>query len=418
MLDVIIEGGVAVTQNERREIVDIDIGIKDGLIVKLGERLSNAKSVIHAENYIITPAYLNGHIHFGEYYLRGYKERLGTEEYISAGEKFCSFFAEELEDIRTSSIDNVLCESIKNGTLTFFGVRGWPRVQRFGVNAFLGYPLMNSEKLAGYLKDFEKQFNALKQEKDTEYFLGLHSLKWLKERDLEAVRTFLRNHPDVKLSLHICETKEEIKYITEKYNMSPIRLMNKLELLNEKTLLVHCNYLSEEDRELIRRSGASVAVCHSSNLKLGNVPCDVNALLEKGINVMAATDGPATSDSLSLLDAVRVTALVFGVAVQDLYDMITVNPARYMGINAGSIQIGNKADLLFYDRNDLNFTYRNSVLENLVYLPGCRPAKILKSGRVIVDNYRYTGNVEEFVLQEKNRIIRLIERKVNAVYQK
>ena len=111
MMDVIIKGGVVVTQNEKREIVDIDIGIKDGLIVKLGEHLSNTKSVIRAESYIITPAYLNGHIHFGEYYLRGYKERLGTEEYISAGEKFCRFFDEELEAIRTSSIDNVMCES-------------------------------------------------------------------------------------------------------------------------------------------------------------------------------------------------------------------------------------------------------------------------------------------------------------------
>ena len=412
MMDVIIKGGVVVTQNEKREIVDIDIGIKDGLIVKLGEHLSNTKSVIRAESYIITPAYLNGHIHFGEYYLRGYKERLGTEEYISAGEKFCRFFDEELEAIRTSSIDNVMCESIKNGTLTFFGMRGWPRVQRFGVNAFLGYPLMNSEKLAGYLKDFEKQFDSLKQEKDTEYFLGLHSLKWLSERELEAVRIFMQSHPDVKLSLHICETKKEIKYITDKYNMSPICLMDKFDLLNEKALLVHCNYLSEEDRELIKRSGASVAVCHSSNLKLGNVPCDVKALLEKGINVMAATDGPATSDSLSLLDAIRVTALVSGAAVQDLYDMITVNPAKYMGINTGSIQAGNKADLMLYDRNDLCFTYRNSVLENLVYLPGCRPAKILKSGKVIVDNYRYTDNVEVPVLQEKNRIISLIEGKV------
>ena len=291
-------------------------------------------------------------------------------------------------------------------------MRGWPQLQRFGVNAFLGYPLMNSEKLAGYLKGFEKQFDSLKQEKDTEYFLGLHSLKWLSERELEAVRIFMQSHPDVKLSLHICETKKEVKYITDKYNMSPICLMDKFDLLNAKALLVHCNYLSEEDRELIKRSGASVAVCHSSNLKLGNVPCDVKALLEKGINVMAGTDGPATSDSLSLLDAIRVTALVSGAAVQDLYDMITVNPAKYMGINTGSIQAGNKADLLLYDRNDLCFTYRNSVLENLVYLPGCRPAKILKSGKVIVDNYRYTDNVEVPVLQEKNRIISLIEGKV------
>ena len=48
-----------------------------------------------------------------------------------------SFSCEELFSI---------LESIKNGTLTVFGVRGWPNVESFPVNAFLGYPMMNSKK--------------------------------------------------------------------------------------------------------------------------------------------------------------------------------------------------------------------------------------------------------------------------------
>lgn len=412
MLDTIIKNAIVVTQNEKREISNINIGIKDGKIEKLGNGFTCAHKIIDAGDCIVTPAYLNGHIHFGEYYLRGYKERIGTDDYIEVGEKFNHFFMkEELKEIRSSSIDNVMYESIKNGTLTVFGMRGWPNVQNFKVNAFLGYPIMKSEKLASYLDHFEERFYDLKKEKDVEYFLGLHSLRWVGEKELDAVRHFLSDHKDIKLSLHICETKDEISYIADKYSMTPIQLLDKLKLLNENTLLVHCNYLNREDTDLIAERGASVAVCHSSNLKLGNSPCDIKKLLKKKINVMIATDGPATSDSLSLLDAIRLTALISGVAVQELYDMITVNPAKYMKINTGSIQVGNKADILFYDRNKLNFTYRNSILENLTYLSNVKPYKIMKDGNIIINNYEFLDNMENSVLQEKNRIIKLIEKK-------
>ena len=145
MLDTIIKNGTVVTQNNKREISNINIGIKGGKIEKLSNDCIQARTVIDASNYIITPAYLNGHIHFGEYYLRGYKGKLTTEDYIRLGEKFYNVFVNEFDEIRDSSINNVLCESVQNGTLTVFGVRGWPNVQKFGVNAYLGYPVMHSK---------------------------------------------------------------------------------------------------------------------------------------------------------------------------------------------------------------------------------------------------------------------------------
>lgn len=415
MLDTIIKNGTVVTQNNKREILRLNIGIKDGKIEKLGNNFTQAQTIIDASNFIITPAYVNGHIHFGEYYLRGYKGKLTTEEYIHLGEKFYNVFVNDFEEIRSSSINNVLYESVQNGTLTVFGVRGWPNVQKFGVNAYLGYPIMRSKRLSGYINNLEENFNNLKKEKNVEYFLGLHSLQWMNKDDLNAVMHFLNFHKDIKISLHVCETKEEIRYFNQKYRASPIQILNKFGLLTENTLLVHCNYLSDEDIEIIRKSKASVAVCHCSNLKLGNAPCDINTLLKCGINVMIATDGPATSDSLSLLDAIKVTALISNIDLQSLYDMITINPAKYMKIPTGSIQVGNMADILFYDKNSLNITYKKSILENLVYLSNNKPCNVMKEGAFIINNYKFKNSIEESILHEKNRIINLIENKLDAL---
>lgn len=410
MLDLLIINGLVVTQNQKREIKRINIGIKNSKIEYLGSKIIPSVKIIDAKEYIILPAFLNAHIHFGEYFLRGYKEILSTDEYILLGEKFHKRFKNMNDEIRKSSINNVVLESIQNGTLTVFGVRGWPNVQEFPVNAYLGYPLMNSEKLKEYKVDFQKRFENLEQKNNVEYFIGLHSVKWVDENTLIEISNFINQNKEIKLSLHICETIEEVKFIKEKYQMTPIELLNKYNLLKERTLLVHCNYLEEKDIRLLKDNNVSVAVCHSSNLKLGNKPCDIRLLLDNQINVMVATDGPATNDSLSLLDSLKITALLTKLDSISLLDMITVNPATYMNINAGSVIKGNKADILLYSKSSLNFTYNKSIIENLIYTSGNKPEIVIKDGKIIIENYKFKNEMEYDIIKEKNRIINLLEK--------
>lgn len=412
MVDLLTINGLVVTQNQTREVKRTNIGIKSGKITYLGNEIIPYNNIMDAKEYIILPAFLNAHIHFGEYFLRGYNGNLSTEKYILLGEKFHERFNNQNDEIRNSSINNVILESMQNGTLTVFGVRGWPNVQRFPVNAFLGYPMMNSNKLKDYKLDFEKNFESLEKSNNVEYFIGLHSVKWIEENTLNEISNFLERNKEVKLSLHICETMEEVEYIKKKYGLTPIELLNKYNLLNENTLLVHCNYLEENDVKLIKDNKVSIVACHSSNLKLRNNPCDVIRLLDNEINVMVATDGPATNDSLSLLDSLKTTALLTGLNSCKLLDMITINPAKYMKIDAGSIIEGNRADILFYDRNSLNFTYNKSIIENLIYTSGNKPKIVMKDGNIIIENYMFKNKIEYDIIQEKNRIVNLLENNI------
>lgn len=409
MLDLLITNGLVVTQNQKREIKQVNIGIKDGIIIYLGNEMIPSNQLINAEEYVILPAFLNAHIHFGEYFLRGCKENLSTDEYILLGEKFHNKYKKINDEIRSSSINNVVLESIQNGTLTVFGVRGWPNVFEFPVNAFLGYPMMNSKKLKDYKIDFEEKFNSLPRKANVEYFVGLHSVKWMDEKTLIEISNFVNKNQGTKLSSHVCETIEEVDYIKKKYGMTPVDLLDKYKLLNENTLLVHCNYLTDNDVKLLKDNKVSVAACHNSNLRLKNKPCNVKKLLDNKINVMIATDGPATNDSLSLLDSLRTTGLLTNLNSSELLDMITINPARYMKTNSGSIDKGNKADILFYNRNSLNLTYSKSIIENLIYTSGNKPKIIIKDGKVIIKNYCFENEIECDIIREKNRIIKLLE---------
>ncbi|MCL2231602.1 MAG: amidohydrolase family protein [Treponema sp.] len=400
MMDVQILGAWVVTQNEKREILKTNIGIQDGRILCMGSDTINARTVFREDHALIVPAYHNLHLHFGEYYLRGIPAP-NTEAYILMGEKFHQALGSHAGQVRRSSIRNTLYESMLHGTLTVFGMRGWPHVSEFPVYAYLGYPLMKSEKLQSYIDNFEDQFAALPCNFADEYFIAIHSLKWVDRKLLQELMRFREKNPQIKFSLHAAETSSEIDYIRREYQCTPIQLLDSCGLLDKNTLLVHCNYLSQEDITLIRKGGCTVAVCHNSNLKLGNKPCGLESLLAADINVVLGSDGPATSDSLSMLDSMKITALLSGLEEQKIFDMATINPAKYLGRQTGRIAEGMAADLLFYDRRELAFTYPQSAVHNLMYNTAVRPYKVMKAGEVIIDRYEFLNTDFQTILPEK-----------------
>ena len=414
MLDILIKEGIIVTKNVKREIKELNIGIENGIIKYIGNEQLEAKKVINAKSFIITPAFINAHIHFGEYYLRGYQGNINTEEYIELGEKFYKKFKEKNDDIRKSSIYNVVYESVMSGSLTLMGVRGWPYVSDMPVNAFLGYPIMNSNKKGQYIENFEKRFFQLEKMRNTKYFIGLHSTKWVNEKTLIELSNFLKENPNIKLTVHVCESKQEIEYVKNKYGISPIELLYKHNLLNKNTLLIHCCYLSEQDINIIRKTDASVVACFNSNLKLGNKCCDIKELVKNNINVMIGTDGPATCDSLNILDTVKTTSLITRMPEQDIFDMVTINPSKYLEINTGKIEKEYKADLLFFEKNSTNITYRNSIINNLIYSPDIKPSHIMKDGEMILDDKEFIRKTEK-IRKEKMKYISYIEKMTRLI---
>lgn len=59
---------ISCNPKSKREIKQVNIGIKDGIITYLGNEIIPSNQLINAEEYILLPAFLNAHIHFGEYF--------------------------------------------------------------------------------------------------------------------------------------------------------------------------------------------------------------------------------------------------------------------------------------------------------------------------------------------------------------
>ncbi len=167
---------------------------------------------------------------------------------------------------------------------------------------------------------------------------------------------------------HIAETKEELEFLSsgtgafvgylEAFGIStagwhppqatPMQYMKTLGVLRKKSLLAHCNYLTDADVTILAESGASVVFCPRSHHYFYHTDHPVLQLIESGINVAIGTDSLASNWSLSLLDELKFLARTQPcIRPETLFDMVTCNGAEAVGLTqVGRLEKDWQADII------------------------------------------------------------------------
>eukprot|EP01038_Epipyxis_sp_PR26KG_P004073 gene4073-5818_t len=107
---------------------------------------------------------------------------------------------------------------------------------------------------------------------------------------------------------HMSESPGEIAWVADLHPdcATYASVYEKYGLLNENVYMAHCCHSGEEERSLLKKTGASVVHCASSNFNLGSGVMDVRAFLKDGIKVAFGTD-VAGGHSASMLDTIRLS---------------------------------------------------------------------------------------------------------------
>jgi cytosine/adenosine deaminase-related metal-dependent hydrolase/ubiquinone/menaquinone biosynthesis C-methylase UbiE len=115
--------------------------------------------------------------------------------------------------------------------------------------------------------------------------------------------------------------------------------------LNKDTVIIHGLGLTEEDRELLRDSGAGLIWCPSSNLFLFGRTLSANSI-ESLPHVALGSDSPLTAEG-DLLDEVRLAIRSTQLVPETVYKLVTHQAARILRLDQGqgSIRAGGVADL-------------------------------------------------------------------------
>jgi cytosine/adenosine deaminase-related metal-dependent hydrolase len=170
-----------------------------------------------------------------------------------------------------------------------------------------------------------------------------YDLKWGEGVEIEHRRAVKNNWPYVT---HLAEGFDE-------ECMGAVEYLEKLNVLDERCLLVHCLALSDGDIKKLSAAGASVCWCPASNMRMFNVTTKIRKMLKAGVNVCLGTDSSATG-SINLLEELRYARNLYRrlygeeLPAKALFNMVTANAAKalHIGDETGVLEPGKRADLL------------------------------------------------------------------------
>ncbi|HEX9136769.1 MAG TPA: amidohydrolase family protein, partial [Nitrospirota bacterium] len=217
----------------------------------------------------------------------------------------------------------------------------------------------------------------------------------------------LRKH--LRLSMHVAESKDEIKMLRRKKNRfeklyravgwdtawapstgSPFEYLHKLGLLNDDFLAVHAVQTTEKDISLIKRSRVSVAHCPRSNKETGVGKMPLKKFLDAGVVVGLGTDSLASSPSLNLWDEMRYAYRIHrsdGITVEDIFAIATAGGAKALGMfdMIGSIEPGKRADIIAVPlpKKDTGDTYSDLLRETKSCIMSVVDGKVLFRDRCV-----------------------------------
>lgn len=107
-------------------------------------------------------------------------------------------------------------------------------------------------------------------------------------------------YPDVWIQSHVAENRDEIAWVRQLYPQarSYLSVYEQFGLLRPRAIYAHCIHFDDEDRALMRSSGAAAAVSPTSNLFLGSGFFDYQSADRVGFSYGLASDvGGGTSFS-------------------------------------------------------------------------------------------------------------------------
>src|SRR5205823_1793369 len=157
------------------------------------------------------------------------------------------------------------------------------------------------------------------------------------------------------IHLHLSETKREVDECLVETGMRPVKYLDSLGFLAKDVIAAHGCWLDPSEIEILAHTGAKVAHCPVSNMKLATgaaIPYD--ALREAGVVMGLGTDGPASSNRLDMFEAMKFAALLQKFATGDpkvlpapeVFELASLGGAKALGIDAGVIGVDRLADLI------------------------------------------------------------------------
>ena len=400
-----------------------DVLIEGNRIARIAEGISApaGAEVLDGTDKAIIPGFINTHTHASMTLFRGYGDDLPLmtwlQDYIWPVEAQMT-----AHDVYVGA--RLAClEMLRSGTTCFLDMYMHPletakAVEEMGLRAHLSYTLFdqgNAERAELDRKRSYEYFERFKEFSDRITFtLGPHAIYTVSGEQLQFCHQFAKEH-NVKIHLHLSETKGEIDECVQLHGLTPVRYLDKLGILSEHLVLAHVVWIDDEEMDLLAKHNVSVVHNPASNLKLASgYAFKYEEMKRRGIRIGIGTDGCSSSNNLDMVVAMKLASFLgkgwrfdsTACKADDIFASATSVGADILGIPAGRVEEGALADVCLVDLNTPELIPLNSLTSNLVYATSGSSCvdTVIVDGRILMRDKYVPG--QEAIIAEAREVAR------------
>ena len=424
-MDILLKNAQIVTINDNDGVIpEGSIGIRDNRIDFVGEGNgcieADYSKVIDCKGRTVMPGFVNAHNHLAMTMFRNYADDMKLMDWL-----FSKIFP--LEDKQTDESVYwgsllAMVEMIKSGTTTFadmyFFMESTARAAaESGMRAVLSRGLQGEsgeEELDYRLKESDELLRKFHNSHNgrIKVMLAPHSVYTCSEAYLRKVAAKSLEQ-GIPVQIHISETKEEVSTCIEKFGRSPVKYLEDLGLLNDRTVAAHCVAVDDDDIGILASRRVNVVHNPGSNMKLASGIAPVAKMLSKGINVCLGTDGASSNNNLDMLEEMRLAAYLQKIHANDptvlpaeaVIRMATLKGAKALGFeNLGSIEAGKTADLIVLNTERAHYYPKYNIKSAIVYSGNSADVEtVIIDGNLVMESGHLVTLDEERILYKAQK---------------
>ncbi|MFN4133735.1 MAG: amidohydrolase family protein, partial [Candidatus Hadarchaeales archaeon] len=373
MADLVIKNGCIVTMDKNCRIISGgSITVEDGRIQSIGKkgRTPKADEVIDARGKIVMPGLVCAHTHLYGMLLRGAPLKIQPPTDFSQILQRVWWPMDEAmsrDDAYASALISCV-EFLKTGTTLFADTYSGPEsisrvldkiaaaVEQTGIRGIISFEATERHSRAegaSGMRENERFIKKLKKKRSSRVMgmICVHASFTVSDELLTYARQLASKYK-VPMTIHTSEGLVDVYHNYERYGMRTIERLKEVGFLGPDVVLAHCVNVSDEELEIIQKSGAKVAHNPMSNMLNAVGVAPVVKMLRRGIPVGLGNDGYIFDG----FENIRAAYLIHKVANRDprvispreVLEMATIKGAELYGLEneLGSIEVGKLADII------------------------------------------------------------------------
>ena len=418
MPSALIRNAVIVTMNDRLEVIEGDVSVRNGRIEAVGVSGGGSfDTVIDAAGGYLLPGFIQTHVHLCQTLFRGYADDMPLLTWLRR--RVWPMEAAHTPSTLRASARLAAAELLLSGTTTVLTMETvhdtdavFETLAETGMRATVGKCMMDAatddvpKRLREDTRASIDESLALKKHWDGAAGGRLRAAFAPRfavscSRDLLEAVAALSVEQTALVHTHASENREEVEVVRRlSGGFSNLEYLADTGLATPRLCAAHCVWPTEAEQALLAERDVKVLHCPGSNLKLGSGIAPVPEMRARGISVSLGADGAACNNRLDMFDEMRLAATLQAVRLspgaltaRDAVWMATREGARALGAadEIGAIEPGKRADLIVIDRGRPHLATSPDPWTAIVYAArGADVSLTMVDGEPLVRNFQLT----------------------------